>query len=286
MKRLVRARVGLGDDGRVEVEELAEGEELAPRLVILDMGGDELEEHVLRGEVGMQGKADAGVHLPEMSAHLQEPLVHLGAEEVPPLAGLELPDAIHLLVVGEELTELRLGAHPAIEIGDDVVEHGQDGVAEQLEELQILIRDVVTRLEMGGRPGGSRGGLGHDVGLRSMFAKGLPANRSIDGPGRRSEALLSSVVSGRTLLLAPRLCSGMSVAQGLLSQLGTFPFSRRPGVVAVYVFGSVAAGTAGAESDVDVAVLYATPPPSTLDADPRRLEGELERVLERPCRSP
>ena len=72
------------------------------------------------------------------------------------------------------------------------------------------------------------------------------------------------------------------VAPGdLMAQLRRFPFSERTGVVAVYVFGSVAAGTAGEGSDVDVAVLYAQPPASRLDAGPIRLEGDLERTIGR-----
>jgi predicted nucleotidyltransferase len=54
------------------------------------------------------------------------------------------------------------------------------------------------------------------------------------------------------------------------------------GVVAVYLFGSVAAGTDTASSDVDLGVLYRTPPEPTLDAGPRDLEAELERRLRRP----
>jgi predicted nucleotidyltransferase len=52
-------------------------------------------------------------------------------------------------------------------------------------------------------------------------------------------------------------------------------------IAAAYLFGSVARGTAGEDSDVDVAVLYAADPPSTLEARPFRLEAELERGLGR-----
>ncbi len=52
-------------------------------------------------------------------------------------------------------------------------------------------------------------------------------------------------------------------------------------IAAAYLFGSVARGTAGKDSDVDVAVLYASDPPSTLEARPFRLEAELERALGR-----
>jgi predicted nucleotidyltransferase len=54
------------------------------------------------------------------------------------------------------------------------------------------------------------------------------------------------------------------------------------GLVAVYLFGSVAAGTDTASSDVDLGVLYRRPPRPTLDAGPLDLEAELERRLGRP----
>ena len=52
-------------------------------------------------------------------------------------------------------------------------------------------------------------------------------------------------------------------------------------LVAVWLFGSVARGVAGARSDVDVAILFRRDPPRTFDALPLRLEGELERLLGR-----
>ena len=53
------------------------------------------------------------------------------------------------------------------------------------------------------------------------------------------------------------------------------------GIAAVYLFGSMARGTAGKHSDVDVGVLYDVQPGSTLDAGPFDLEGDLERRLAR-----
>jgi uncharacterized protein len=50
---------------------------------------------------------------------------------------------------------------------------------------------------------------------------------------------------------------------------------------AVYLFGSVARGTARPTSDVDVAVLPASRSRGTLDALELELEGELERLLGR-----
>ncbi len=54
------------------------------------------------------------------------------------------------------------------------------------------------------------------------------------------------------------------------------------GAVAVYLFGSVARGEAGPDSDVDIGVLFAETPPATLDAPQFAIERELERLLGRP----
>jgi len=55
------------------------------------------------------------------------------------------------------------------------------------------------------------------------------------------------------------------------------------GAVAVYLFGSVARGDAGPESDVDVGVLFAKDPPATLSAPQFAIEAALERLLGRPA---
>lgn len=61
-------------------------------------------------------------------------------------------------------------------------------------------------------------------------------------------------------------------------------FAARPdGLVAAYLFGSVARGTAGPRSDADVAVLYTATPPPTIEGLPLDLEGRLERLLSRPA---
>jgi hypothetical protein len=54
------------------------------------------------------------------------------------------------------------------------------------------------------------------------------------------------------------------------------------GAVAVYLFGSVARGEAGPESDVDVGILFAEDPPATLSAPQFAIEAALERLLGRP----
>ena len=53
-------------------------------------------------------------------------------------------------------------------------------------------------------------------------------------------------------------------------------------VVCAYLFGSFARGDARASSDIDLAVLYETPPAARLEAGPLELEGALERALGRP----
>jgi uncharacterized protein len=63
--------------------------------------------------------------------------------------------------------------------------------------------------------------------------------------------------------------------------LRTFFDDTPRGAVAVYLFGSVARGEAGPDSDVDIGVLFSVEPASTLDSPPLDLEGELERRLGR-----
>ena len=55
-----------------------------------------------------------------------------------------------------------------------------------------------------------------------------------------------------------------------------------PAAVAVYVFGSVARGSAGPRSDVDVAVLMEEVPSATLMGPQLSIEGRLEQALGRP----
>jgi predicted nucleotidyltransferase len=58
--------------------------------------------------------------------------------------------------------------------------------------------------------------------------------------------------------------------------------AEREGIAAAYLFGSVARGTAGPRSDVDVGVLYQEDPPLTLEGLGLRLEGDLESLLGKP----
>jgi len=54
------------------------------------------------------------------------------------------------------------------------------------------------------------------------------------------------------------------------------------GIVATYLFGSIACGSARADSDVDVAILYSTAPEASLEGIPLDLEAELEKQLALP----
>jgi predicted nucleotidyltransferase len=64
-------------------------------------------------------------------------------------------------------------------------------------------------------------------------------------------------------------------------QLREYLSATSRGIVAAYLFGSEARGTAGPRSDVDLAVLYSGALPSTLDSPAAALEGQLERLLGR-----
>ncbi|HEY0514596.1 MAG TPA: nucleotidyltransferase domain-containing protein [Thermoanaerobaculia bacterium] len=58
--------------------------------------------------------------------------------------------------------------------------------------------------------------------------------------------------------------------------------AEREGVAAAYLFGSVARGTAGPRSDVDVGILYSEDPPLTLKGMGLGLEGDIESLLRVP----
>lgn len=65
----------------------------------------------------------------------------------------------------------------------------------------------------------------------------------------------------------------------ITSRLREYFEANAQGVVCVYVFGSVARGTARGRSDIDVAVLLERDPPPTLAGSAVSLGGELERHL-------
>ena len=59
-------------------------------------------------------------------------------------------------------------------------------------------------------------------------------------------------------------------------------FEHDPGeAIAVYLFGSEARGTAGADSDVDVAILFGRRPAATLEGQPYGLAADLASALGR-----
>lgn len=65
----------------------------------------------------------------------------------------------------------------------------------------------------------------------------------------------------------------------ITSRLQEYFEANARGVVCVYVFGSVARGTARGRSDIDVAVLLERDPPPTLAGSAVSLGGDLERYL-------
>lgn len=58
-------------------------------------------------------------------------------------------------------------------------------------------------------------------------------------------------------------------------------FRSQPSVRAAYLYGSVARGDAGPESDVDVAVLLPEVAPPAIQREASRIEDELDRLLGR-----
>jgi predicted nucleotidyltransferase len=80
-----------------------------------------------------------------------------------------------------------------------------------------------------------------------------------------SRAILPTVDSGR-------------IRETLSGYLASHP----DGLVAAYLYGSVARGTATSRSDVDVGLLYAEAPESRLEAQPFPIEGDLQQLLNLP----
>lgn len=59
-------------------------------------------------------------------------------------------------------------------------------------------------------------------------------------------------------------------------------FQKKPGIAAVYLFGSIAKGTARPDSDVDIGVLYQVAPPRTFLDQPFQEEADLAEHFARP----
>ena len=73
----------------------------------------------------------------------------------------------------------------------------------------------------------------------------------------------------------------MRVCSSIAQRLRAYFAEDARDTVAVYLFGSQARGTAGSESDVDVAVLLSAQPPRTLQGQRYALEDDLQGVLGR-----
>lgn len=71
-------------------------------------------------------------------------------------------------------------------------------------------------------------------------------------------------------------------APDLEGQLRAFFDDHSCNALAVYLFGSVARGTACATSDIDLGILYEEAPARTMEGLPLSLESELERIVGRP----
>jgi predicted nucleotidyltransferase len=73
----------------------------------------------------------------------------------------------------------------------------------------------------------------------------------------------------------------MTGAKQIVTTLSAFLAARAEaeGLSAAYLFGSVARGTAGRNSDVDVGLLYSDPAPSGFAGLPGHLEAELSALL-------
>lgn len=71
-----------------------------------------------------------------------------------------------------------------------------------------------------------------------------------------------------------------SVLAKLIKTIRAF-FENRTGIAAVYLFGSMARGTAHSDSDVDIGVLFEVAPPKTLAGQPFGMAADLGSLLGR-----
>jgi predicted nucleotidyltransferase len=94
---------------------------------------------------------------------------------------------------------------------------------------------------------------------------------------RVAEALEAGMACHRIARLYSRVVNPDETLAKLRERLVPVP----QGVVAIYLFGSVARGTARASSDVDVGVLYEVTPPATLEGLGFDLAARLEPAIGR-----
>lgn len=87
--------------------------------------------------------------------------------------------------------------------------------------------------------------------------------------------------SGRRHAPGPRILCVVPTPHQVEGPLRT-ALAAQDDVVAAYLFGSVARGTARPTSDVDVAVLLTSEPPRVVEGLRLDLEGRLERAIGRP----
>lgn len=78
------------------------------------------------------------------------------------------------------------------------------------------------------------------------------------------------------------MCYHRSVDSDIASALRRYFDDHAPEIAAAYLFGSTARGTAGPDSDVDLAVLPQAPTSGTLASLHLDLEDAIERLLGRP----
>jgi predicted nucleotidyltransferase len=102
--------------------------------------------------------------------------------------------------------------------------------------------------------------------------------------GRKHDLSCLPFASGHALVATVHSATLRCVTTGddVLDTLRRHFAAHTDGIVAVYLYGSVARGTARADSDVDVAILFAHAPPATLQGLPTEHEDRLTKATRRP----
>ncbi len=135
---------------------------------------------------------------------------------------------------------------------------------------------TIASKQSGGEP--SRGGACQSIPRRSERQQAAASDRTA-ATGHKS---LLPHASATCEAVPLRLRGYNSRVNARLEQQIVDACRAYPGVVAVYLFGSIARGTDKPSSDVDVAVLFDRPPERRLNGPRFELEGELESALGRP----